>query len=62
MCHTSHADSNGMSEQRRDEAAATPRRLPREPDEGVAAAAARILAEAERAAERERGAEGETSS
>jgi hypothetical protein len=42
-----------MSEQRQDEAAATPRHLSREPDEGVAAAAERILAEAERTSERD---------
>jgi hypothetical protein len=49
-----------MSEQRRDEAALTPRSRAQEPDEGVAAAAEMILAEAERMSERERGEDSET--
>jgi hypothetical protein len=59
MYHTLHADKDWMSEQRHDEAAAAPRHLAREPDEGVAAAAEMILAEAERMSERERGDESE---
>jgi hypothetical protein len=54
--------TTGMSEQREDEAAATPRHLAREPDEGIAAAAEMILAEAERMSRSERGDEGEASS
>jgi hypothetical protein len=60
MYHALHADNDRMSEQRRDEAALTPRSRAQEPDEGVAAAAEMILAEAERMSERERGEDSET--